>query len=917
MGQTSVGPLYRRPPLRRYLRVRRPEKAVELFFAALDKLDKATVTEALTLAGLSTGPLGELPPAPVDLSNAPPAAVFHCLANFGLFQDSSILETISSGLPTATLPFPPVVTPGLLALVLHESQPLRDWAQAQLAGCHPATPAEYADYRLGEVISAHLHIIASRDRGDLDAPLVLAVDYANSKRAFWKGLVLCLSSISPEAIRQNLYRRKSGTDIVSLVAGHLGDAGEHFTGVLAAFRLLLDSLGAHVWAVGDDKYEEVVLHAVLDNPEFEDAFVSMATTSPDQDLLDWLHPFVASVAHSPELFVNSLAIITNTFLDRFQKIRFDPAPRTVAIQLATTLLGEILVGPTKESRYPHGWGASKVLELHAPFLAQVAFAADYALPLWNDASAVVVAFISRVAEEDSKRLAENIYGLARYGLELKDEEARRKADEKAGSTVVRSSSAVPPAPATCFKALWDRSYDLVRDADARGVGILLKAVSASSHLEKLSASTWIIKEHIRPQMKAANDAMEVIRTPLLSHLMSLAHERTDLLLDFLGLPGVGEHISVLLLSPIPDVHNTAQGLVKQAFDVTSRRECLRSLLFQLPDGTLRGLSRGIKAFIKTAILLPEATGMAKRMVRCLSDVIDVLCAATDGLLRDAAFLARSQDSSLQSKLLSFWKLMCQALALLFKQTPAWATYFENEQMTEWMRDAVMFGDDLLGSLRPFELVISGQSLLTSSLASPSKTSNTRSTIIGALNEPLEELIAWLRLNDEDLLSSSFSLVCNMLERFAKSGAQVSPTTVAKIRKMANREKKRQATSGPRSSILRDDQLRELVAALDGADSTTSSPAQSLSLSKSPSKSLPKGKGKAVEVIEIDDDSDTPLVSTSSRPAAKLRAFFYTWRRDIISTNVPSFLQRARLDRLVPAPRLSLSQFADELRDSAA
>ena len=292
-----------------------------------------------------------------------------------------------------------------------------------------------------------------------------------------------------------------------------------------------------------------------------------------------------------------------------------------------------------------------------------------------------------------------------------------------------------------MKTLWDRSYDLVRESDARGMGVLLKAVSASGHLEKLSSTTWSIKEFIRPQMKAVNDALESIRQPLIAHLMALADERTELILDFLGLPGVGEHIALLLLSPVADVHETAQGLVKQAFDVTTRRECLRSLLFQLPDATLRGLSLGIKAFIKTATLLPEATGMAKRMVRCLSDVIDVLCAATDGLLRDATFLARSQDSNVRGKLLSFWKLMCQALALLFKQTPSWAIYFENEQMTEWMRDAVLFGVDMLTHVRTFELVVSGQGLLASGAASPPKTSNTGATIVAALNDPLEELIA--------------------------------------------------------------------------------------------------------------------------------------------------------------------------------
>ncbi|KAL8279185.1 hypothetical protein RQP46_008441 [Phenoliferia psychrophenolica] len=844
----------------RYSKARHSDKAIQSFFAALDKSEKTAVQAALSAAGLSTGDPGTLAPASVDLSHAPTAVVFHCLINVQLFQDPYILATLASGLPTATLPFPPIVAPGVLALLLHEAHPIREWAQAQLADCHAATVEEYEQNHLGEILDAHLHVVAARDRGESNAPSSLVLDYTPQRATFWKGLALCLASLSPDTIRANLLRRKSGNDIVSLVAGHLGDTGDHFGSVLAAFRTLLDSLGPHFWAVGDDKYEEVVLHAVLDNADFEDAFVQMSTGTPDQGLLDWLHPFVASVAHSPELFVNSLAIIAATFLDRFQKTRFDSLPRTVAIQLAASLLGEVFVGAGKESIYPHAHKATKILDLHSPFLAQVAFAAEYAVDPWKDASSAVIALLAKVTEQDSKRVAEHIYALANFGLELKEADTRRAADEKdakAGKTPQPSEARappVPPVPIKFSKTLWDRSYELVRESDVRGIGVLLKAVAGSAHLEKLSASTWSFKERIRPQMKAVNDALETMRDPLLEHLMSLADDRTDLLLDFLGLPGVGEHIALLLLSPIAEVHNTAQGLVKQAFDVTTRRECLRSLLFQLPDATLRGLSLGIKAFIRTATLLPEATGMAKRMVRCLSDVIDVLCAATDGLLRDATFLLRSQDSNVRGKLLSFWKLMCQALALLFKQTPAWAIYFENEQMTEWMRDAVLFGVDMLSHVRTFELVVSGQGLAAGS-TSPAKTSHTGNTIIAALNAPLEELTAWLRLNDEDLLSSAFGLVCSMLERFSRSGVPVASTTAAKVRKIADKEKKRMATSGPRSSILRDDQLRELVAALDGT-SPEAAPSVASSASSS-SKASGSGAKRAMDVISIDSDEDKP------------------------------------------------------------
>lgn len=783
----------------------------------------------------------------------------------------------------------------------------------QLDACDVVSAEQYATNRLGVVIDSHLGVLGSRDReADGEASSGIRFDYTVQRRPFWQGLAATLAVLSPDSIRANLVRR-GPLDVVHFVTGHVADAGDHLEAVLAAFKILLSSLGAHFWAAGDDDYAETVLHSLLDNPDFERAFVELSSGSPDQPFLDWLPPFLTSVAHSPELFPKTLAIVTSTFLDRFQKLRFDPSPRTIAIQLAVNVLTEIFVTETRATsmtfepivvRWPHARDAAKVLDLHAGFLAQLAFTSEYAKEPWTKASHAAVVFVGKVAEKDGRGLAENVYTLARYGQAVKDEEARTRAEEKAAlrkgaakdkastsrPTSVAPALPPPPAPFVYAQAIWDRSYELIKDTDARGIGILLRAVSSSAHLEKLSSRTWTIKTLARTQMMAVNDAMEHLRQPLIPLLMSLADERTDLLLTFLSQPGIGDHLALLLLSPIEEVHNTAQGLVKQAFDVTTRRECFRSLLFQLPDATLRGLSHGVRAFVKTSKLLPEACGMAKRVVRCLSDVIDVLCGATDGLLRDASFLARSKDAGVQRKLVSFWQLMCEALALLFKMTPEWATFFENDQMTEWMRDAILFGVDLLDQFRTFEMSASG-AMVAGSISSPAKMSNVGQKMIAALNDPLEELIAWLRLNDEDLLSSTFGLVRGMLDRFARSAVALRPTTLAKIRRITERETRIRAGSAPKSSILRDDQLQELLASLEsqdaeGADSEVDARKSDASSKQShkdwwakASASSTKVKGfkstSQIEIIEIDDDDDEPAhvkkkassSASSSRPSS--------------------------------------------------
>jgi senataxin len=713
-------------------------------------------------------------------------------------------------------------------------------------------------------------VLGGRDReglGDIEAGIGL--DYTDQRRPFWQGIVSILQLLTPNVIRKNLVRA-GPLDIVQFVAGHVGDSGDHLEAVLAAFRTLLTSLGPHFWAAGDDQYAETVLHSVLDSADFELAFVQLSSGTPDQPFLDWLPPFFTSIAHSPELFSKSLAIVASTFLDRFQKDRFDPIPRTIAISLALNIFTEVLLSQKSSDasppRWPHAHEAIKVIDLHARFLAQLAFAVEYAKDPWHKASDHAVVFIGKLAARDSQALANNVYSLGKFGLQVQEDDkakAKHKALIDAGKATQASAPvplASPPLSVAFASVVWDQSYDLVRSTDVRGIGLLLRGLSSSSHLEKLSSRAWI-KKPILEQLKAANEAMDTLRQPLLPLLMSLADERVELLLDFLGQPGIAEHVVVLLLSPIEMVHNVAQGLVKQAFDVTTRRECFRSLLFQFPDATFRGLTRAVSAFVYTSKLLPEAAGMAARVVRCLHNVIDVLCGGTDGLLRDAGFLARS-EGGMQGKLVSLWKLMCDALAVLFRHTPGWSDFYENDQMTEWMRDAILLGVDLLYQFRSFEASASRK---TTANVSPVKTSNIGLRMIDALFDPLDELIAWHRLTDVDLLASSMDLISGMLDRFARSGVALRPTTAAKIKRVIARDAASRAENQGRSlSKLRDDQLRILRASVEaGTDSDKERPSKA---------SATKGSKKAIETIEIDDDDDDEKPRTKQSTLSNFSKF---------------------------------------------
>ncbi|GAA5930688.1 hypothetical protein JCM10213_000782 [Rhodosporidiobolus nylandii] len=895
----------------RYLRHFKPEKSIQTFTAGVENIERAALLAAFSAAGFDvpSSPSSESqgsayhPSHPARLADVPLPSINNVLTNPSFFEDEDVLEMFLSGLPVSSpLPLPRKASAGLLALRLHHSRHLRDFAELHLARCtkEPSSD-EYRAAGLAQVVDSHLGVLASRDRGEADATTGIKMHYTDQRKEFMEGLAACLSKLSADAIRLNLVRRGSSLsaslDVVHLVASHLSDAGDHLQGVLACFKTLLERLGAHFWSVGDDKYEEVVLHAILDNADFHDAFetdphlasASSSSAGPlDSPWLNWLPPFLLSVAHSPSLFTNSLALVAATFLDRLQQGRFDTQARTRALQIALTLFTDVFLGnatsssssaPTSDEvviasapLYPHASSASKVLDLHAATISSFAFSASYASAEWSKANEAARAFVAGMAKVDGKAIARAIYALASFSqqhLERERKEKKRLQRIAAGDTKAKQepeAPAVPPPAAVSYsKALWESAYATVREQDVKGIVTLLQLVAPTAQFEKLTSRTWSVKDLVRPQMKAVNDALTVVRDPLVELLMNFADERVEVLLELLGQTGVVHQLVALLLSPVEAVHNTAQGLVKQAFDVTTRRDVFRCMMAQWPEATLRGLASAIQSFQKTAKLLPEACGIAKRLVRCLSDVLDVLCAKTDGLLRDADFVRRGRELKLQSKLLALWRFMGDALALLFKRTPDWALFFENDEMTEWMRDAILFGADMLDQIRTLETVILGQALDRSASgvldpgspskgsSAASKESTTAAQMIAALNDPLEELSAWLRLNDEDLLLHSFNLVLRICGRFTRSGIPLRDSTFARLKRMADKPADGVARER-RSTILREDQLLEIREALEDNEDAVK---------------RRKGKG-AADVLELSDDEKPSSRSSSSSSSLRVK-----------------------------------------------
>ena len=142
--------------------------------------------------------------------------------------------------------------------------------------------------------------------------------------------------------------------------------------------------------------------------------------------------------------------------------------------------------------------------------------------------------------------------------------------------------------------------------------------------------------------------------------------------------------------------------------------------------------------------------------------------------------------------------MTSCIAVIFRRTPKWAIYYDNKVMVEWMRDALIFGRDLLERRKPFE--VASLPLLQQNDQSHQKKSSIGQVMIGNLQDVLFEVQVYMWLTDMELLYQSFALLKSLFQCFHKSKVNPFEDALGKLRKFIDTE--RSTTQDGRTGIVR-------------------------------------------------------------------------------------------------------------------
>jgi senataxin len=314
--------------------------------------------------------------------------------------------------------------------------------------------------------------------------------------------------------------------------------------------------------------------------------------------------------------------------------------------------------------------------------------------------------------------------------------------------------------------LWRESYNAFRASD--NIALFLQPLSCLSTFVQPELDSHLLKIKSpydeRPSFVQYKDRLRSCLVSFTRRLRSMRGNLPQVLLDISDENGTGlsssESLSTMCynladeiiqanLCPEVDIHKAAQNVVRSTFeDAESRGDCFRAVIQCNPPLALKGIKTYLESFSYAASTLVEANDAAKWMVRSFSDVLEIMCSPTDGLLRVGTPHSLLDNTRLHQHVKYYmpfiWQLMCQSIGVIFKRTPSWSMIVTHEELKAWFRDVLIFASELVDH---FDVI---QEAATINLGSK-EADEVQNNMFNDLAIPLEEASSWFRMNDDEIV----------------------------------------------------------------------------------------------------------------------------------------------------------------------
>ncbi|UZJ56809.1 hypothetical protein CBS101457_006129 [Exobasidium rhododendri] len=745
---------------------------------------------------------------------------------------------------------------GLLAFAIDEDQSTRSWAEMQTM-----IPVMSPEMSISKTVKKLLS--------------------QGIERKEWNGVAFILK-MAPDVLK--------GAALLEMILAHLTQENTQASTIFQFLERMSEIKGSRLWEYQDGEYPIVILTTILDSKKYR-AEALQAEASPL--LFEWMKPFLKSLLSmkfneepneekeeaskaSKRVFEDVFKRVIYFFLETVQLGKVDFNSRKFAFSQAISLLQYFLHIEDKFEADVTAHSAkiaAQITTFHASLLAN--FALRGKLPNTDDVIATGTAerqsalrLIQDIFEIDCSHLSESILEYSTITIELQTSYKKmlkisdRSQQSSALDKLFLDAAKRLDIPPWINSDLWRESYNAFRSCD--DVDLFLQPLTRLSPYVQPQITSHLLhvksSDQEKPSFQAYKERVKACLLSLTRRLRSSRGNLPQILLDVSEDYGAQASHSQSLdtmcfksmngviqanLCPEPDVYKAAQNIVRSTFeDAETRGDCFRALIQCHPALALQGIKEYLESFLVAASTLVEANDAAKWMVRSFSDILDVLCSQTDGLLRigtpHSLLDSVSASAHVRRLLPSIWQLMCSSIAIIFQLTPRWSKIVPQQDLTSWFRDVLLFASELVEQVSVVQI------------AAVHGGEDEPEVVAAMLKDtalPLEEASSWFRMNDLGIVQETKAYFIKGLQHF-KGKVSLPSNVKERMLKFIDAQSKYGDDDENRVTLLTTRELSHLRHLLD--------PPSFIEIADS---------DEELDLVEIggnrsDDDDDTPLIHGS-------------------------------------------------------
>lgn len=223
-----------------------------------------------------------------------------------------------------------------------------------------------------------------------------------------------------------------------------------------------------------------------------------------------------------------------------------------------------------------------------------------------------------------------------------------------------------------------------------------------------------------------------------------------------------------LFSSDKELSQQATNILYEVFNVEGRLEGLQELFNQNLSTSLYCITVVLAQLTKTKFFEP-----CPRAIRVMMDILNLFTEPVTGVFSNYPNI---KDEETDGMLFSFWKAAWKFLDMIYLETIQWTSQHSNVILENFTRDVLEVSNTLLGSYRDFSDILVKDNVKEDDLFKYPMS-------------PFQNMLYWLRLNDEQLLASCVKLIVSGSDLAKEKHFKFDEQLVLDMAKYASRARK--------------------------------------------------------------------------------------------------------------------------------